>query len=582
MNGQPHKLHRSSLPDRIALRQTRGASRTWSFAQSLLVLFLVTGLPWFVTGKLHAGEKPDVRGRKTPTVLQPDEFQVGYVRAALPALQFTEVRRGGGLSSPLGQFARRAYARDKIFVIEQAPAAKGKPGRPPAFPAADKVKLKLVPVEEAERNNFIPATKVLPKRMLIVAGSFPYRKQVEEFRDKLGLPSNAEVLKLGLPSDWEVFKKKVRGQKDATWATFQFRGFDVERMTLNTDGTDGKWEDLDLNETYLPLVLITGRNFVQDDQRYLSVLQASRGLVLPVFKSLVGTIPDLTSRLKNIQQTLKKLEQVPDGKLFLPEHCLLRFLDVTVEPGKSYHYRLRVRMANPNYLPPPAGSDTRPPQTRPRELESAWVIIPQTVVVPPDQFIYAVDQRDVEPKLKGYQTPPAPNQVVLQIHRWVDEYSPTRNSKDIRKVGEWLVAARLLIERGEYIQNPAYPTKVPVKKLEKLEHELDVNRGLPPLPVRRRQDAKYYMPVPFGIDDSGRASILVDFEGGQVRYQATLPPVRGGRPRKFLIRDEVPTEVLIMRPDGSMIARNSLDDTRSGERIARYRAYLKRIARLRK
>jgi hypothetical protein len=34
---------------------------------------------------------------------------------------------------------------------------------------------------------------------------------------------------------------------------------------------------------------------------------------------------------------------------FVPDHCLLRVIDVTVQPGKVYPYRLRVRMANPNY-----------------------------------------------------------------------------------------------------------------------------------------------------------------------------------------------------------------------------------------
>jgi hypothetical protein len=35
--------------------------------------------------------------------------------------------------------------------------------------------------------------------------------------------------------------------------------------------------------------------------------------------------------------------------VFIPDYCLLRVIDVTVQPGKVYQYRLRVRMANPNY-----------------------------------------------------------------------------------------------------------------------------------------------------------------------------------------------------------------------------------------
>src|SRR5262249_44762812 len=37
-----------------------------------------------------------------------------------------------------------------------------------------------------------------------------------------------------------------------------------------------------------------------------------------------------------------------DAGLELPDHCLLRVVDLTVRPGEAYQYRLRVRMANPN------------------------------------------------------------------------------------------------------------------------------------------------------------------------------------------------------------------------------------------
>src|SRR5207244_2008491 len=33
----------------------------------------------------------------------------------------------------------------------------------------------------------------------------------------------------------------------------------------------------------------------------------------------------------------------------LPDHCLVRVVDVDVHPGHTYEYRLKVRMANPNY-----------------------------------------------------------------------------------------------------------------------------------------------------------------------------------------------------------------------------------------
>src|SRR5262249_46641669 len=85
------------------------------------------------------------------------------------------------------------------------------------------------------------------------------------------------------------------------------------------------------------------------------------------------------------------------------DYCLLRFLDVTVEPGKSYRYRVKVKMANPNYSPEPGKrKDTYVQFAKDEVLTSDWAYVPQTVSVPADEFLYAVDQRNVEPKLKGY------------------------------------------------------------------------------------------------------------------------------------------------------------------------------------
>src|SRR5207247_6478811 len=41
----------------------------------------------------------------------------------------------------------------------------------------------------------------------------------------------------------------------------------------------------------------------------------------------------------------------PAGVLF-PDYCLIRFCDVTVEPGKTYEFQVQMRLANPNYQKP--------------------------------------------------------------------------------------------------------------------------------------------------------------------------------------------------------------------------------------
>src|SRR5262249_692145 len=70
-------------------------------------------------------------------------------------------------------------------------------------------------------------------------------------------------------------------------------------------------------------------------------------------------------------------------------HCGLRFVDFDVAPGKSYKYRLRVRMMNPNYAPEPdKRKDTLPENARDKVLKSDWAYVSAVVTVPPDQHVY--------------------------------------------------------------------------------------------------------------------------------------------------------------------------------------------------
>src|SRR5262249_51634199 len=73
-----------------------------------------------------------------------------------------------------------------------------------------------------------PAVAALPTRMAIVVASFPYKKQIEEHKAALRLPTVGQVL-----------TELVPGEKGKTWHSFAFNGLEVERMTLQDDGRDG-------------------------------------------------------------------------------------------------------------------------------------------------------------------------------------------------------------------------------------------------------------------------------------------------------------------------------------------------------
>src|SRR5262249_26555392 len=288
-----------------------------------------------------------------------------------------------------------------------------------------------VPVSEAQGRT--PVLGALPARMAIVAASFPYKQQVEEFKHKLRLPSHGAVL-----------IEQVSGEGGKTWPSFRFDGLDIERMTVNPDGSDGKWLPLDVGGNYLKFVLITNRSLEKDDPKYAPVLPVGRGLGMRVPAQFpeFGRHPDLVGKLVNIKNTLEKLkrwdvkELVPspvrretihpfdldnithDGPGDKPppgteglkklketpiKHCLLRFVDVTVESGKSYKYRLRVRMMNPSSPPgPEQRKDPRPQLARDKVLKPEWVRVPLVVTVPPDQVVYALDLAAAGPRLNTW------------------------------------------------------------------------------------------------------------------------------------------------------------------------------------
>src|SRR5262249_27922819 len=157
------------------------------------------------------------------------------------------------------------------------------------------------------------------------------------------------------------------------------------------------------------LVSITGKGFEPEAPSLGPV--TFPGLVMPRPLLLTGLYPTPEQRLPKLMQAIRESVKanppalpgpaVPDALLTpkdfdpfnaagdqvirvqLPKHCLLRVLDVTVEPGNSYQYRLRVRMANPNQG---RGSSAR-------AIVSAWYECPEPVVVPPDVTFYAVDQK---------------------------------------------------------------------------------------------------------------------------------------------------------------------------------------------
>ena len=484
---------------------------------------------------VSADDKP-----QTPTVLTPVEFQAAHVRAQLPSMAF--------VANDKGKFT-------KVWVLKNPPPKK--PGKP--LDLTDKIE--LVDIEAINGREL--ATEAIPAHMVIVAASFPYKKQVEEFRRKLRLPDDGAVLS-------KTFRDKAGKPRPA----FQFRGLVIERTTLDRNGKEGPWERLmgkldpkekparqpfDLHQVYgaLRFQLPPKYRAEKDDPQLQPILAVSRGLVMDIpaqYEPRKAPRPE--RHLSKIQETVRKLKEI-DGKSLRPpfketpiDHCLIRFLDPSVEPGKAYKYRFKVKMANPLSA---AGE----------ELLSAWATLPDSIAIPPDEFVYTVDEAKADPKRWRRAGTPRPSQAVFQIQRWVDFYSTSGGRE--QGVGDWLVAQRFFVERGEFVRTPpTFTLEVPVHRLDNPNLTLDSR------PALRRGDRTTQIPLPFGDN-----SILVDFEGGRIAFARTEKV--GGRIRVTRIEDRTPVEVLIMRPDGKMIARNSGTDAADPVRTKRYKDSLQRV-----
>src|SRR5262249_45080281 len=154
---------------------------------------------------------------------------------------------------------------------------------------------------------------------------------------------------------------------------------------------------VDLPGTYLPLVTLTGQGFEPDPPALRAV--TFPGLAMPRLLLLAGRYPSPEGRLPKLQAAIREsgkppLQPLPrrapprsflspkDFDVFnpagrsaghggVPEHCLLRVFDVTVEPGRTYQYRLRVRIAKSGPAARGAG--------RAAEAVSAWYELPGAV-----------------------------------------------------------------------------------------------------------------------------------------------------------------------------------------------------------
>src|SRR5262249_15201548 len=138
-------------------------------------------------------------------------------------------------------------------------------------------------------------------------------------------------------------------------------------------------------------------------------------------------------------------QQTPlEGELLVPDHCLVRFLDVTVKPGFHYEYQIQIRVANPNFGK--TSEVSYPSLAEGRELVSPWWPSetdqhPLQVTLSRETHIYGMELDQRVLKAKGYQHLLTDRDVAfMQIHRWPDTTSlDSRQSGGMVPVGDWSI-----------------------------------------------------------------------------------------------------------------------------------------------
>ena len=254
---------------------------------------------------------------------------------------------------------------------------------------------------------------------------------------------------------------------------------------------------------------------------------------------------------------------------------MLRLFDFTVEPGKTYEYRLQVKMANPNFGRKDSASQG---YASIKELPAApWYVLPQKLIVPQDLYYYAVDQKALdanEPKAKDKDkdsgpklpTPPVKDgQTTLQIQKWVDYLHPKNRGLDMA-IGDWVVAERVVATRGELIGRQ----RVEVPYWRYAQDRFTMASDVPPPRSGDTRKVLATMDVPFTPDSE--ETLLADFKGGDVTYTRSHPKAddtAAPTDHPLPIQDKAPEQVLLCTADGKLLARTAAQDATDPDRIQR-------------
>ena len=262
-----------------------------------------------------------------------------------------------------------------------------------------------------------------------------------------------------------------------------------------------------------------------------------------------------------------------------PYDAMVRFVDPTVEPGKTYQYMVQVRMANPNFG---KKEDVAfPALAEIKELQPSPPVETPTITIPGEYYLYAVNQQPAFKVNDGgaWEAPKEkdaykPEHVAVQIHRWVDEV------RRDQAIGDWCIAERIYLRRGDPV-GKVVNVEVPTWNSE--ENRFQLGKGVAdngpapknaPPPVIRKGPVMIAPPAPGGAAGipvnfavTTPPPVLVDFDGGKRELRVLVNGIPTGPP----VRDEAASNLLILRADGTLIVRNTRVDSEASSQQGKER-----------
>ncbi len=500
--------------------------------------------------------------------------------------------------------------------------------------ATQEQELKMVPLDKMSEENGTLAQTSYPIRVIQISAAFPYRAQLEEFRKALRFNSVDDLFydREGATPEFTGYSIQRRvydpnGKAVGDWVDLDYetplkqlrirtREIEPEDPVLEADGMIVR-----PNRLVMPRPRLFGppREYKWPEAR-LAGLERTKDEMEKALKENAPPPPKVKSRLEGIdlfdegqttQQGPGGEAMTPEGRqgrfpiappaggkapgpgvgrrelpgegpgtvqkpAVFPEKILVRFLDVTVQPGYSYEYRIKIRMANPNYDHPERAVSNR--LTKDKEIEGNWIPVKwtrngqeQTRFHVSDELLYYAMQNEAQGAEGGSKKPATANkdQAVVQIHRWLENVrtKPGEQSNEL-PVGDWSILKERVVHRGEYVGKWA-DVEVPAWLISEDRYGLAVHPD-EQKKVRRgnrlvmRYSKHKTIPLDFATDPVyGGKALVVDFEGGE----RTI--TMDGKPKKI----NGPVEMLIYTADGKLVVHNSQRDTADSERQKRFQEW---------